>query len=164
MNRVIVFMAFIISILLIHGGIASKARVDDLKNKISILQIDNIEMKQKIRSKDLLPRQAPVPIRTAYNKVLNQIRLLESYSGTKMGIQLEGAMDTQDITNHFENTGYDGVKGLRIKIVVDKFSNETDMGAVLDDIHLLEMNTDFIASEINQDNDHLIVKGEVYGF
>jgi len=37
------------------------------------------------------------------------------------------------------------------------------MGAVLDDIHLLEKNTDFKASEISKDSNNLIVKGEIYG-
>jgi uncharacterized protein with HEPN domain len=94
---------------------------------------------------------------------MNQIRLLESASGTSMNVQLEGTMDTQDIANHYEDTPYKGIRGLRIRIVVDKFSKETDMGAVLDDIHLLEKNTDFMASEISKDNNNLIVKGEVYG-
>jgi hypothetical protein len=94
---------------------------------------------------------------------MNQIRLLESYSGTSMNVQLEATTDTQDISSHYEDTQYKGIRGLPIKIVVDKFSKETDMGAVLDDIHVLEKNTDFIASEISKDNNNLIVKGEVYG-
>ena len=76
---------------------------------------------------------------------------------------LKGAMDSQDISSHYVDTEYKGIRGLKIQIVVDKFSKETDMGAVLDDIHLLEKNTDFVSSEISKDNNNLIVKGEVYG-
>ena len=50
-----------------------------------------------------------------------------------------------------------------MKIVINKYSKETDMGAVLDDIHLLEKNTDFTATQIVKDNNNLIVKGEIYG-
>ena len=46
---------------------------------------------------------------------------------------------------------------------VDKFSNETDMGAVLNDIYQLEMSTDFKVTEINKEGNTLIVKGDVYG-
>jgi hypothetical protein len=163
MNKIIVFISLIVSIILINWGMATKAQMDELKSEDSQLEVSNFDMKQKIKDKESLPKQVPVPISTEYSVVLNQIRLLESYSGTSMNVQLEGAVDTQDITSHYEDTEYKGIRGLKIQIVVDKFSKETDMGAVLDDIHLLEKNTDFMASEISKDNNNLIVKGEVYG-
>ena len=89
--------------------------------------------------------------------------MLEGFGGTNMDVQLDGVKDAGDISTQFEDTEYKGVRGLKIKIVVNKFSKETDMGAVLDDIHLLEKNTDFIASEISKDSNNLIVKGEIYG-
>lgn len=163
MNRIIIFISLAVSIILINLGMSTKAQVDVFKNENSQLQDNNLDMKQKIKDKESLVKQVPIPISTEYNVVLNQIRILESYSGTSMNVQLEGAIDAQDISSHYEGTEYRGIKGLRIKIVVDKFSKETDMGAVLDDIHLLEKNTDFMASEISKDNNNLIVKGEVYG-
>ena len=163
MNKIIIFISFVVSVVLINFGISAKARMDGLKSENSQLQADNLGMKEKIKEKESLPKQTPVPLSTAYSVVLNHIRLLESYSGTVMNVQLEGAMDAQDIASHYEDTPYKGVRGLKIRIVVDKFSKETDMGAVLDDIHLLEKNTDFMASEISKDNNNLIVKGEVYG-
>ena len=163
MNKVIIFMVFFISILLINHGLTLKAQIDDLKNNITKIQISDIEMRHKLKDKESLSRQAPVPITTEFNLVLNQLRMLESYSGTSMDVQLEGTLDSQDIVNHFENTEYRDIKGIKIRITVNKFTKETDMGAVLDDIHLLEKNSDFITSEITQDNDRLIVKGEIYG-
>ncbi len=163
MNKIIIFISIVASIVLINLGISVKAQVDDFKIENSRLQANNLDMKQKIKIKESLPKEVPVPLSTEYSVVLNQIRLLESYSGTSMNVQLEGAMDSQDISSHYEDTEYKGIRGLKIRIVVDKFSKETDMGAVLDDIHLLEKNTDFMASEISKDNNNLIVKGEVYG-
>ena len=163
MNKIIIFISFVVSVVLINFGISAKARMDGLKSENSQLQADNLGMKEKIKDKESLPKRTPVPLSTAYSVVLNQIRLLESYSGTAMNVQLEGAMDAQDIASHYEDTQYKGIRGLKIRIVVDKFSKETDMGAVLDDIHILEKNTDFAASEISKDNNNLIVKGEVYG-
>ncbi len=163
MNKIIIFISFIVSIVLINFGMSIKAQVDDLKIENSQLQVNNFDMKQKIKDKESLPKQDAVPISTEYSVVMNEIRLLESYSGTKIDVQLEGASDTEDITSHYVDTEYKGIRGLNIRIVVDKFSKETDMGAVLDDIHLLEKNTDFMASEISKDNNNLIVKGEVYG-
>ena len=163
MNKIIIFISFIVSIVLINFGMSTKAQVDDLKIENAQLQANNLDMKQEIKDKESLPKQDPVPISTEYSVVMNQIRLLESYSGTSMNVQLEGTSDTEDITSHYVGTEYKGIRGLKIRIVVDKFSKETDMGAVLDDIHLLEKNTDFMASEISKDNNNLIVKGEVYG-
>jgi len=163
MNKIIVFISLVVSIVLINGGISVKVQADVLKNENARLQAADLDMTEEIRTKGSLPQQRPVPLSTAYALVLNQTRSLESFSGTSMNVQLEDAMDTQDIASHYEDTLYKGVKGLRIRIVVDKFAKETDMGAVLDDIHLLEKNTDFMASEISKDNNNLIVKGEVYG-
>jgi hypothetical protein len=163
MNKIIIFISLVVSIALINFGSSTKAQIDDLKSQNAQLQTNNLDMYQKIKDKESLPKESPVPISTEYGVVLNQIRLLESYSGTSMNVQLEGTPDAQDISSHYEDTQYKGIRGLKIKIVVDKFSKETDMGAVLDDIHLLERNTDFSASEISKDNNNLIVKGEVYG-
>jgi len=163
MNKIIVCASIILSFVFINLGINTKTQVDELKNENQQLQASNFDLKSKIRSKESLNKQTPVPIAMEYNEVLNQIRLLESYGGTSMSIQLNGKSDTQDISNDYEDTEYKGVRGLKVQIVVDKFSKETDMGAVLDDIHLLERNTDFLATEISKENNNLIVKGEVYG-
>jgi hypothetical protein len=163
MNKTIIFISFAVSVVLINLGMSTKARVDELKSENAQLQANNFDRKLKIKDKESLPKEVPVPLSEEYNLVLNQIRSLESTSRTNMNVQLEGTMDTQDITSHYEDTPYKGIRGLKIRIVVDKFSKETDMGAVLDDIHLLEKNTDFMASEISKDNNNLIVKGEVYG-
>ncbi len=156
-------MSFFITVLLIHYGVVTNAQVDDLKKEISQMQVGDLEMRQEIKDKRHLHSQAPTTLITAYNRFLNQVRLLESYSGTSMDVQLEENAGTQDIMDHFKNTEYKGIKGLKIRIVVKKFTKEADMGAVLDDIHILETYTDFMACEISQENDRLIVKGEIYG-
>jgi len=163
MNKIIICISMLVTFVLINSGISVKTQVEVLKKENSGLQSGNLYLKNKIKSKEFLPKLAPIPISTEYSLVLNQIRLLESYSGTSMNVQLDGGVDTQDISRDYEDTQYKGIRGLKIKIVVDKFSKETDMGAVLDDIHLLEKNTDFMASEISKDNNNLIVKGEIYG-
>lgn len=163
MNKIVIFISLAGSVILINFGISTKAQVDGFKSTDLQLKADNLDMQRKIKDKESLPKQEPVALSTEYSAVLNQIRLLESYSGTNMNVQLEGTMDSQDISSHYEKTQYKSIRGLKIKIIVDKFSKETDMGAVLDDIHLLEKNTDFVASEISKDNNNLIVKGELYG-
>jgi len=163
MNKIIIFISFVISVVLVDLGMSTKAQVDNLREESSQLAANNLDMKHKIREKEFLVKHEGVPLPTEYSLVLNQVRMLEGYSGTNMDVQLDGIKDAADITTQFEGTEYKGVRGLRIKIVVNKFSKETDMGAVLDDIHLLEKNTDFIASEISKDNNNLIVKGEIYG-
>ena len=163
MNKIIIFVSFGISVVLANLGMSTKAQVDNLREESSQLAANNLDMKQKISEKEFLVKREGIPLPTEYSLVLNQARMLEGYSGTNMDVQLDGIKDVADITTQFEGTEYRGVWGLEIKIVVNKFSKETDMGAVLDDIHLLEKNTDFMASDISKDNNNLIVKGEVYG-
>jgi hypothetical protein len=148
---------------LVNLGMSAKTQADNLRDEDSQLARNNLGMKQKIKNEESLVRREPVLLVAEYGLVMNQVRVLESYSGTNMNVQLEEAKDTNDISLHYVDTGYKGIKGLRIKIVIDKFAKETDMGAVLNDIHLLEKNTDFMVSEINKNNSNLIVKGEVYG-
>ena len=156
-------MSFFVAILFVHYGISENVQLDRLKKEIYHLQAQDSDIRQEIEKKESLTRRDPVPITIEYGVVLNQIRLLESYSGTSMDVQLEGAMGIQDIASHYESTEYKGVRGLRIRILVDKSSQDTDMGVVLDDIHQLEINTDFIATEIDQEDGHLNIKGEIYG-
>jgi hypothetical protein len=163
MSKIIVVFSFFSAILSIHFGMSAKAQADDLRIQDAQLQVDNFNMEQKIKDKRSLVEHPPVPIATEYSVVLNQIRLLESGGGTRMNVQLEGVVDNQDVSTHYEDTIYRGIRGLNVQIVVNKFSTETDMGAVLDDIHLLEKNTDFVSTEIIKNDNNLIVKGEVYG-
>lgn len=163
MNKPIIFISCVVFFVLVDFGLSTKAQVDELKNENAQLQSNNFDLKKTIEYKESLAKRTPVLIATAYSAVINQIKLLESYSGTSMNVQLDGAKDTEDITSNYVDTEYKGIRGLKIQIVVDKFSQETDMGAVLDDIYTLEENTDFIASEISKENNNIIVKGEVYG-
>jgi len=163
MNKIIIAISIIISVILIHFGLTISTQVNDLKDVYSQLDQKNSGMKSMIRQRRMIARRVPILLSTAYGVVIDQIKMLEGYSGTRMNVQLEGIKDIDDISKRFINTEYKGVKGLRIEMVVDKYSKETDMGAILDDIHLLELNTDFMASEITKDNNNLMVKGEIYG-
>jgi len=163
MNKIIIFISFVVSIILVNFGMSTKAQVDNLRDEKAQLQTNNFDMEQKIKRKEILIKREPVLLSTEYGLVMNQVRMLESTSGTNMNIQLEANQDADDISDHYVDTPYKGIRGLKIKIAVDKFSKETDMGAVLDDIHFLEKHTDFMASEISKNNNNLIVKGEIYG-
>jgi len=163
MNRGVIILSLFVSLAFVHLGTFNKSEADGLRRKVAQLKSDNLEMKQEIKVKEDMVKRRPVPLPIAFAAVMNETRILESDSGKNMNVQLEDAKDAEDISTHYVATSYRGVRGLKIKIVIDKFSKETDMGAVLDDIHLLEKNTDFIAEEINKDSNHLIVKGEIYG-
>lgn len=80
-----------------------------------------------------------------------------------MNLTIEKSADNDDIAHHYVDSQYRGIKKLPIVIQIDKFSSETDMGAVLNDVYHLEKETDFKATEINKEGNVLIVKGEVYG-
>ncbi|MDE2026951.1 MAG: hypothetical protein KGJ11_00240 [Candidatus Omnitrophica bacterium] len=163
MNKTAVFMSLTFSVVLGYFGMNTHAQVQYIKEGISQIEQKNDAMQQSLKDKVGIKRAAPVPLSKEYNLVMNQMRILEGYSGTSIDVQLDGIKDTSDIRSQFQNTEYKGVKGLMVKIVIDKYSKQTDMGAVLDDIYLLEKNTDFTTTQIIKDNNNLIVKGEIYG-
>ena len=74
---------------------------------------------------------------------MNSVKNIENYTGEDVKVQLEGIKDTDDITHSFLDTEYKGVRGLKIRILMDGLSKDTDMGEALDNIYLLEKNTDF---------------------
>ncbi len=163
MNKTIVFISIIAAVALVNLGAISKTQLNELRDENKRLYTRNLEMKLKIGKKEGLIKHRPVLLSEEYGLVIGRVRMLESYTGSSMNVELESVKDTNDISEHVVGTEYVGVKGLKIKIMVDKFSKEADTGAVLDGIYLLEQNTDFMASEIRRDNNNLIVKGEIYG-
>ena len=163
MNYTAIFVSLIFSAVLGYFGMNASSQIQDIREGISHIQQNNEATRQILKDKVGIKHTAPIFLSTEYNLVMNQVRILESYSGTSMDLQLDGIKDTTDIRSQFQNTEYKGVSGLKVKIVIDKYSKQTDMGAVLDDIHLLEKNTDFTATQIVKDNNNLIVKGEIYG-
>jgi len=163
MNKIVIFFAFAFFILLVNDGVSIKAHADSLKSEYLKLVQNNLKMKEEVQNKKMLIKRPPLWLSAEYGVVMNQVKSIENSSGTSMNVQLEGVKDAEDITSHFVSTAYKGVKGLRVRIVIDKFSQEADMGAMLDDIHLLEKTTDFMALEISKNNNNLVVKGEIYG-
>lgn len=163
MNRIIIFTSVIIFLVLVNLGLSTKQNLDELKGYIYKLQVSNLDMEGRIKEKGCLPKLPSIRLSTEYRMVLNQIKLMDENSEISMNVQLEGGVDSQDVSCHFENTEYKGIRGLRIKIITNRFSKETDMSALLDEINLLEKNMDFVVSEISKNNDNLTVKGEVYG-
>ncbi|MBF0511861.1 MAG: hypothetical protein HQL13_05995 [Candidatus Omnitrophica bacterium] len=163
MKKTMIFLSLALSLLLFHWGFTLSQEMRALQGQYTQLQTNNLMIKEEIRFKETLPKKAPMPLSTGYTDMLNHISVLENTSGTCMQVNIEASKEDQMIENHYENSEYQGIKKLKIQIMVDKFSKESDMGAVLDDIHLLEKDTDFIARQIIKENNDLIVKGEVYG-
>jgi len=163
MNNTAIFVSLVLSVVLVYFGMNAQTQMQDLREGIIRIEEKNSQMQQNLKEKAGIKLEAPVSLLMEYDLVMNQVRILEGYSGTGMDVKLDGTKDTSDIASQFQNTQYKGVKGLKVKIVINKYSTDTDMGAVLDDIHLLEKNTDFTATQIIKDNNNLIVKGEIYG-
>jgi len=163
MNKMIILAFTAVTMVLVNLGISEKQRTDELRKKGSQIEANNRDMKAKINERLPLVKHKPVLLSEEYALLVNEVKLLKSCRDVNMNVQLEYGKDAEDITDHYENTGYIGVRRLELEILVDHFTKETDMCGILDDIHLLEMNTDFIATQISKENNSLIIKGEVYG-
>jgi len=163
MNKIIILVCMGASIFFAHGGLWYKSQADRLSRQIAAILIENKRMNAEIIEKQQLYPQPPVTISKAYNLVINDMRYLQENSGTTMNLTIEKSHDNEDISNHYVASCYRKVRKLPVIIQVDKFSGETDMGAVLNDIYQLEADTDFKAWEINKEGNVLIVKGDVYG-
>ena len=163
MNKIIVLISILASAIFFNCGLSMNTEVVELSSQIEQISIQNDQMQAEISSKQLLAQKPPVEISKAYSLVINDIRYLEGNSGTSMNLMIEKSKENEDISGHYIDCEYRGIKKLPVTIQVDKFSSETDMGAVLNDIYQLEVETDFKAVEINMERNTLMVKGEVYG-
>lgn len=163
MNKLIILTAVLVSGFIFHAGYSLESKALDLAKQVHEIHSSNEMTEKEVFYKKSLFKIKGIPLLKAYSLLMNQVNDLESYSGTSMNVQLPNAKDANDISQYFVTTDYKRVKGLKLNIVINKFTESTDMGAVLDDVHLLEMNTDFLATQIIKEKDDLIVKGELYG-
>jgi len=163
MNKVIISASIVVSMFFINVGLSINNKVNDLLKQKEDILIQNNHMGGEILESQLLPQRPPVFISKAFSLVINEIRYLEENSGTIMNLTIEKSADNDDIAHHYVDSRYRGIKKLPVVIQIDKFSSQTDMGAVLNDVYQLEEETDFKATEINKEGNVLIVKGEVYG-
>ena len=67
------------------------------------------------------------------------------------------------LESYFIDSSFRNVKILPIVLKINKFSKGTDLASVLNDIYVLEKQTDLKINEITNENDVLEVKGELYG-
>jgi len=163
MNALMVFLALLVSLFLGFRGLCMNTEVNDLARQMENIQAQNTQKKQTIVQKQLLTPRRAQAMSKAFSLLVNDIRYLENNSGTTMNLTVDKSNDSDDVNSHCVDSPYRGVKKLPITLQVNKFSSETDMGEVLNDIYQLEIDTDFKATEINKEGDTLIVKGDVYG-
>ena len=162
MNNMLVVLAIIVAGVLINGGYGRSSQTMVLKDQKNKMEIEDRRMADELFEKQGIKRSKPQAISKAFIFFLNQTKMFESYSGTQMSIEFNNK-EEEDIEDYYVKTVFRQVKGLPLTINIDKFSNETDMVEVLNDIYLLENHTDFKVTSIVSDNNTLIVKGELYG-
>jgi hypothetical protein len=163
MNKAFLFIALSVSGLFVYLALGEAQKVIHLKKELARLKANNTAIQQKIRARGSLTKLPPIPMPEAYRFFLNQIRLIENYSGAKMDVQLEEGKPLEIISTHYKDAPYKDVKALRIKMLVNRVPEEEGIGMILDDMHLLEKNTDFMVMEVNRESHALTVKGELYG-
>jgi hypothetical protein len=163
MNKIITLISLAVSVFFINAGISMNAQVVGLLKQKEDLLIQNNNIGLEISQKLSLSQMPPVDISKAFSLVVNKIRFLEGNSGSTMNLMIEKSQDSDEIYNYLIDSQYRGIKKLPVTLQVDKFSNETDLSSVLNDIYQLEVETDFKVTEISKTGNGLIVKGDVYG-
>jgi hypothetical protein len=163
MNKIIFVIAVVITVFFINLGLILRSHMMDTKKQKNVIVSENLTLSEEVDQKQRFKKNVPKTISKAFTLFVNEIKMFETYSGTRMNIALTGSKENENIEDHYVDTKFRNVKGLSLTINVEKFSNETDMAEVLNDIYLLENRTDFKVSEISTENNVLIVKGELYG-
>ena len=120
-------------------------------------------MKEELSLKEKYTKTSPNKINDAYSLLLNQKRMLESYSGTKMDLSFSTKGEKDSLENQFTDSSFRKVRILPIVMTINKYSKESDMISVLSDIYTLEVQTDLKVRSISKENNGLVVKGELYG-
>jgi len=163
MNKTMIVIAVVVTVFFINLGLTLRTKTMQTKIQINEIKSENLSLSDEVDQKERLKKSEPMPISNAFTLFVNATKMYETFSGTRMGIVFIGSKENENIEDHYVSTEFRNVKGLPITINVEKFSNETDMAEVLNDIHFLENQTDFKVSEISTENNVLIVKGELYG-
>lgn len=163
MNKTMIVISLAVSALMVNLGITLRAQTLGMKNQSNDMAAENSSLADELDQKQALKKNEPKTISNAFALFVNETKMFETYSGTRMNITFGNSKENEGIEDYLVGTSFRHVKGLPITINVEKFSNETDMAEVLNDIYLLECRTDFKVSGIVSDNSDLIVKGELYG-
>jgi len=164
MNKTMIVIAVVITTFFINLGLTLRSQTMDTKKQKNDMVSENSALSDEVGQKQRFKKNEPKTIPDAFTLFVNETKIFETTSGTRMGIVFTGVpKENENIEDHYVGTEFRNVKGLFLTISVDKFSNETDMAEVLNDIYLLENRTDFKVSEISTENNALIVKGELYG-
>lgn len=164
MNKIMVITAVVITVFFINLGLTLRSHTREAKIEKEEIASQNLVLSNEVDQKQLFKKNEPKTISNAFTFFVNETKMFETTSGTRMGIVFNGwPKENENIEDHYVDTEFRNVKGLVLTINVEKFSNETDMAEVLNDIYLLENRTDFKVSEILIENNVLIVKGELYG-
>ena len=164
MNKTMIVIAVIIAAFFINSGFTLMAQTGQTKIENDQIASQNSALSDERAQKQLFKKNEPKTISNAFTLFVNETKMFETYGGTRMDIVFNGGpKENENIEDHYVDTEFRNVKGLALSIRVEKFSNETDMVEVLNDIYLLENRTDFKVSEISTENNALIVKGELYG-
>ena len=95
MNNPAIFVSLILSVVLVYFGMNAGSQGQDIREGISLIEEKNNQMQQSLKEKAGIKRLAPVSLSMEYNLVMNQVRMLEGYSGTSMDVQLDGTKDTR---------------------------------------------------------------------
>ncbi len=163
MNKMIIGVSVAIGIFLINSGLMLHRQTIQADAQKNMLLTENLVLSHEIKQEQSFKKNEPKTISQSFTIFVNETKMFETYSGTRMNIVLEGAKENENLEDHLVATAFRGVKALPLNIRVEKFSNETDMGEVLNDIFLLERRTDFKVSEISTEDNTLLAKGELYG-
>jgi hypothetical protein len=163
MKKIVIIVSIVISSFLLNGGKAFMSQASVLhEEKICLLRADD-EMDREIKRKRRLRKKLPVPITTSFGSLINLMRTLENYGGEKIELLLSAKKEKESLEEHFAGSDFRNVKSLPMDFKFSKFSESTQLAAVLNDIYLLERVTDFRVYEISDVNDILEVKGVLYG-
>lgn len=159
-----IVISVVITVFFINLGFTLRSQTRQVKIEKEEITSQNLVLANEVDQKQLFKKNEPKTISNAFTLFVNEMKMFEIYSGTRMNIVFNGwPKENENIEDHYVDTEFRNVKGLSLTISVEKFSNETDMAGVLNDIYLLENRTDFKVSEISAENNVLIVKGELYG-
>ena len=163
MNKMMLIVSVIISIPLFNFGILFNGRATMLNEQKKQIYQENNEMTQELKQKEQFVKKPPFGINKAFNLLINLMRMLENYGGTKMELSFITKGEKGNLEDYFTDSTFRNVKVLPILLKINKLSKENDMVSVLNDIYVLEKRADFKVNEITYENDVLEVRGELYG-
>lgn len=163
MNKTVLFCAivFVVACLNFGWSLRSKTMARVAEKEASIAQ--NMDLQAQLREKSRLKRKSAQDISIAFAALVNEINFVSASSGMDVSLDFPAGRDQTRLESMCIPTEFRGVRGMPLAIKVIQNKERMDIASALDLVFVMEHETDFKVSKIEQSGQEVKISGMLFG-